>query len=1185
VNPSGTNDLVITIGGDLSDLQAAFDQIPQLAQEAFGSVESAIQSVDWDPITEGASQAAQSIDTINTSANGATEDLGNLSEAVAAASTDLGDIGDSAEGAEAGISSLGQSVENAGDAASGATETFGTLVPEVEQAGEAAEEAEQGFSSLYGQMLEFGEALAITEGLAEFGEEALTVYGNTEKASISLQALTGSATQANEIIETLKQTATSDALSFPQLTAAAQKMTALGFSTEQMNTVLQSAADTAAATGNEFTAVANSIDRMVLSGTAGARQLATLGLSAQQLNTAMGSAGAGVNASAAAITKAFTALDQAGRLDAITTALDKFDDVATQVAQGVTGQWTNFKTQFEFVMEGVGEALAPVITAMLQFASSTIIPALQSMVAWFNELPGPIKDAAVAAGLLVASLGPVAVAVGGFALAMSGIKIALGEAITEEGVFATITAGIGETLAGAVTAIESVALAVSAGMVGALTAGETALLAFAAAAAAVGVAFVAWDQIKQLIDNVTNLNAVLSAGVPAWNDLKNAASGVASEIAGDVTSAFTSLLGYLGPVGDALKSIGAYLPSFSSLWEDVSAAIGSIHWSDLIGPIGALNGALKALADAIQLVTGNYPAMATAGTAALTTVQTANDKLNASMATQATAVTAAATAVTAHAAASTAATPAVQAHAQAVSQTATAAQAATQSFLALQPTLVQLGITSGTVVNGVEILGSSMRAAQTEAANLGIQLIQVQGAASSTGMAANTAGQAFRNATSGLVSWSNSLQDWIYPYKAASYGIDDLTEGTAAYTAAVEKAASGATGFSSSLTPAMVSAASSAGAAVDGLTGKVGKLGQQLQSVQNMVTGFDANLKAFASSVDSLGSELDAAFGDTGQKIGGLEESLTPGEQITEPFQGTYTDTGTLGSQDPTTAINSIETLGETFTYDAAAVTAAQQATIAQTTASASNTTATAANTTATSANTTATDSSTTAVTVSTDAVNQFGTAMSPIPGVTESVYEALQEASGAIVSVNGNISDLGLSTSQLNAINEASSPVSEALSAANENATSSVGALSDAASSAASAMSSIPDVVSSVSSTTQGGQPESYYQALQGLSGSQGVSGTISAFEEQGQPIPTISPVSGTATPTFGSGTNAGVGGGNTGIDSISAAVPANVTGVTINVNAGTVVGANGMQQLSMMVGNQVVQTLASRGIRLNRQ
>jgi hypothetical protein len=41
----------------------------------------------------------------------------------------------------------------------------------------------------------------------------------------------------------------------------------------------------------------------------------------------------------------------------------------------------------------------------------------------------------------------------------------------------------------------------------------------------------------------------------------------------------------------------------------------------------------------------------------------------------------------------------------------------------------------------------------------------------------------------------------------------------------------------------------------------------------------------------------------------------------------------------------------------------------------------------------------------------------------------------------------------------------------------------------------------------------------------------------------------------------------------------------LVVNLNAGTVVGANGMQQLSAMVGNQLVQSLGRMGIKLNRQ
>jgi membrane protein involved in colicin uptake len=71
-----------------------------------------------------------------------------------------------------------------------------------------------------------------------------------------------------------------------------------------------------------------------------------------------------------------------------------------------------------------------------------------------------------------------------------------------------------------------------------------------------------------------------------------------------------------------------------------------------------------------------------------------------------------------------------------------------------------------------------------------------------------------------------------------------------------------------------------------------------------------------------------------------------------------------------------------------------------------------------------------------------------------------------------------------------------------------------------------------------------------------------------------------GTATlPTIGSpARGSGVGNG-------VAPATAFATNVIVNLNAGTVVGNNGMQQLTTMVSNEMVQQLQRLGIRLNRQ
>jgi hypothetical protein len=384
------DNLVVTVGGDISDLQAAFDQIPEAAQTAAAAVQDAFAG-QTDLFSDIGTQAQEAFAAVPEAA------------ATAAQATDAAFAG--LEGATTQINDLGTA---AGTAAADVAEVPSAL----NAVGGAANEAESGLAGTVEQLIALGEALVVTEALKEFAGEALTVYGNVEQAVISLTALTGSAEAADTMIETLKGFAISDALSFEPLVSAAQRMTALGFSAGQVNTALQTAADTAAATGGDFGQVASAITRMALSGTAGARQLGTLGISANSLAGIMGT-------TADQVTTAFKALDQTARLDVLESALTKFGGIAGQVAEGILGQWQNFKTQFEFVMEGVGAALAPIAKDFLAFVNSDILPFIENLVGAFNNLPGPVKDVVIA----ITALGAIVPIVTG---ALSALSMILG---------------------------------------------------------------------------------------------------------------------------------------------------------------------------------------------------------------------------------------------------------------------------------------------------------------------------------------------------------------------------------------------------------------------------------------------------------------------------------------------------------------------------------------------------------------------------------------------------------------------------------------------------------------------------------------------------------------------------------------------------------------------------------------
>lgn len=357
----------------------------------------------------------------------------------------------------------------------------------LHEAGAAAEEAETGFSAAAEQLVLMGEAFAVTEGLKEFGTEMLTAYGTVQSVTIGLTQLTGSATDAKEIIEEVEQVAKTEPFAFPELAPTVQRMVALGVSTEQIPGVMQAAADAAAATGHSFDEEASAIDRMALSGNAGARQMVALGLSAKDLGAAM-------DVSAGEVKKAFAEMDQEERLQALTDALQKFAGSAEAQAQGIAGQWQIAKNEFEEIMVAIGAAVAPVAQEFLTVFRDDIVPAIQTVITWFKELPGPVQDAVVVLGLAAAAVPPLVLAIGTLGLGIAGIQAALpaftgmiqalglasAEAAGEEGVGAATTAvrelgtvaevaAGGEGIAAATTAVKELGTAAE------VTAGASAL--------------------------------------------------------------------------------------------------------------------------------------------------------------------------------------------------------------------------------------------------------------------------------------------------------------------------------------------------------------------------------------------------------------------------------------------------------------------------------------------------------------------------------------------------------------------------------------------------------------------------------------------------------------------------------------------------------------------------------------
>lgn len=616
-------DLNISITGDDSDLQSALD-------DAISSAQSA-----GDQVAEAFKEAANATDLAGGSLNIYQQALAALQGDGESVQTALQMIADSA-------GSLGDDVSNAArsvlDDMTPAVEDLGNQVVQtqsnveeldstIRESGQDAESAASEVRELAEGFAVLGESLVITEGLKEFGEEALTTFGTVQSVTIGLTQLTGSVEQATEAVENIKQLAATEPFAFPDIAPTAQKMVALGISIEQLPAAMQAAGDAAAATGNSFSAVANAIDRMSLSGKAAQRQLVALGISTTDLANAMG-------VTADQVTDAFAALDQSERVDALTTALQKFGGAAIAQAQGIAGQWQIFQNQFEEVMVAIGADIAPVVSALLDFGKSAMAVVQQAAEA-FQLLPRDMQTGIVAVGLLVGALVPLTAGLAAVGFGIQGLTT-----LVETLGIATVAEAGAEGTAAIATAAHGAAAAEAAIGVEALTVAE------GEANAVIGVQMGLFGQDTVLMGTAaTQMTLFGEATATAAVDtgilgtaLGGAVGGFAAVAGGIVTlvgqfsdlkeaattngEAFQSLIDYGKDLIGANDGLAGSFDNLQAVVMNLSEAVSQnvITWGTLwdaikfgTGPVGSLAETWKAASsdinDAISAITNKFPTM------------------------------------------------------------------------------------------------------------------------------------------------------------------------------------------------------------------------------------------------------------------------------------------------------------------------------------------------------------------------------------------------------------------------------------------------------------------------------------------------------------------------------------------------------------------------------------------------
>jgi hypothetical protein len=371
---------------------------------------------------EVAEAASQLLDSMKPAADGATESISGFSKAAQEVIDRQAELEDRVKTAREVVDELSAAF----DAGKVSAETLARAQEELERAtaavGRAVPETESALERMVHQLGALAAALAVTVGLKEFGEAALEAWASEERAVEALTSLIGSAKVATERIESLKEMALTLAVAEEPLRRINQQMGNLGMTTEQTTVALELAADASRATNHGFEGVSNMMSRMVAYGMAGGRQLMMLGISMKQLADAMGVATSEAG-------KTFKAMDMSERLEVLSKAMSRYAGLGEKTAKDLTGQWQNFHTQMEFVMQDVGKSMAEVATTVVGVVNTMFLPALRSLVKTFEEFPGPIKNTIVALAALAAALVPLTLLVKGSVIGW-GALVALLPSIT-----------------------------------------------------------------------------------------------------------------------------------------------------------------------------------------------------------------------------------------------------------------------------------------------------------------------------------------------------------------------------------------------------------------------------------------------------------------------------------------------------------------------------------------------------------------------------------------------------------------------------------------------------------------------------------------------------------------------------------------------------------------------------------
>jgi tape measure domain-containing protein len=483
------------------------------------------------------------------------------------------------------------------------------LSEQIQSGMEAAGSAFDGIGEKLGKV---GEALAgfeLGKKILEFGEDCLEASKNVSKLRAAFEAINGPADSTKELFESLEGMKFSSMFDLATtLGPAAKDMLAMGISAEQTAKNMQALVDAASAMKQSpewIGRVAETLGRMNLMGEVTSRTMRML--TTEQIPAWQALAdhiGTDVPGAMEQVKKGLISAQVLN--DAVVEELEgRFGGAAERILGTWRGQLNQISKDAETFRENVGNAISGVLQKMEPILAA-INQAFSDFNNWFKNLPGPVQDAAVALGTVLAVVPLIGSAIAAVSLALE--------------VFGT------EALASITMATGGLALIIPA----LVLIGEW---VYAHWQPIVDTVTQAWSGLKEIWQGVWSdilqvfgpaLNAIgsffhmvfdpiVSFAVTMWDGLKSAWTTTWNNIIAIVQPIWDFIIGGLKQIATNLGIVFTTLGNGASLIKDGLSKIASLGetWKSSNAQLDAANKKVKdqqAAMDALKTATGNLNA-------------------------------------------------------------------------------------------------------------------------------------------------------------------------------------------------------------------------------------------------------------------------------------------------------------------------------------------------------------------------------------------------------------------------------------------------------------------------------------------------------------------------------------------------------------------------------------------------